>query len=165
MTMDELKGFICRFFNSMELGCSFVKGPTSKPATKGKYVSVGVSRVEQYGSRMVPTAGKEAPFVTQQVASVTFTEVEGDGDTLRAVRNALQGQNFREYASGKGFTVWTPGTIMAIDTFDGEFVVRQWRMECGMNFEDVERIDVEKIESVEPLDIREFNETEEAMNG
>ena len=48
MTVDELKGAICKYFNdSAEFSAPFVKSPTNSPAPVGKYVSVGIDGVRQ----------------------------------------------------------------------------------------------------------------------
>jgi len=93
-------------------------------------------------------------FAFQQVATVSFTEVEGDGEALRIVRNLVQRKHFRDSAGVEaGFSVWDFGSIIPVDTFDGEFIVRQWRFTMRVNFADEITEDVPKIESVEPLTI------------
>jgi hypothetical protein len=101
---------------------------------------------------MKPPPGNGAKFVFQQVATVSFTEVEGDGEALRTVRNLIQRKDFRDKAGAEaGFSVWDFGSIIPVDTFDGEFIVRQWRFTMRVNFADEITEDVPKIESVEPL--------------
>ena len=53
-----------------------------------------------------------------------------------------------------GFTVWDFTDIISVDTFDGEFFVRQWRFTLRANFEDLKNENVPKIESVEPLELK-----------
>lgn len=150
---EDIKGAICRYFNEHPLmDCPFIQSPTNAPAPVGKYVAVRVEQVEQHGSEMQPPPGDSRTFAFQQVATVAFTEVEGDGEALRMVRNLVQRKDFRDNAGTEGgFTVWDFTGIMPVDTFDGEFVVRQWRFTMRVNFADEIIEDVPRIESVGPL--------------
>ena len=152
-TVENIKGEICKYFNEHALlGCPFVKSPSNYPAPVGTYVAVRVEDVEQHGSEMQPPPGSNVKFAFQQVATVSFTEVEGDGEALRVVRNLVQRKDFRDSAGASaGFAVWDFGSIIPVDTFDGEFIVRQWRFTMRVNFADEITEDVPKIESVEPL--------------
>lgn len=151
--MEEIKGAICHYFNGHPLmDCLFIKAPTNAPAPVGKYVAVRVEQVEQHGSEMQPPPGENAISAFQQVATVAFIEVEGDGETLRMVRNLVQRKDFRDTAGAEaGFSVWDVTGILPVDTFDGEFYVRQWRFTMRVNFADEFIEDVPRIESVEPL--------------
>lgn len=150
---EDIRGEICKYFNEHALlDCPFIQAPSNDPAPVGKYVAVRVEDVEQHGSEMQPPPGDNATFAFQQVATVSFTEVEGDGEALRMVRNLVQSKAFRDSAGASaGFAVWDFGNIISVDTFDGEFVVRQWRFTMRVNFADEIIEDVPKIESVEPL--------------
>lgn len=150
---ETIKAEICRYFNEHQLlDCPFIQSPTSAPAPVGKYVAVRVEDVEQHGSEMQPPPGEGTTFAFQQVATVSFTEVEGDGEALRMVRNLVQRKEFRDTAGKEGeFTVWDFTGIIPVDTFDGEFHVRQWRFTMQVNFADEFVQDVPKIESVEPI--------------
>lgn len=150
---ELIKGSIVEYFNEHPLlDCPFIKVPSSRPAPQETYVGVRVEQVEQYGSEMQPPPGSNAKFAFQQVATVSFTEVEGDGEALRMVRNLVQRKDFRDKAGAEaGFSVWDFSSIMPIDTFDGEFVVRQWRFTMRVNFADEITEDVPKIETVEPI--------------
>ena len=115
-------------------------------------MDVRIEQVEQHGSEMQPPPGNNAVFAFQQVATVAFTEVEGDGEALRMVRNLIQRKDFRDTAGFEaGFSVWDFTSIIPVDTFDGEFYVRQWRFTMRVNFADEITEDVPNIESVEPL--------------
>ncbi|SHL04930.1 hypothetical protein [Fibrobacter sp. UWH4] len=151
--VEDIKGAICHYFNEHQLmDCPFVKAPSNIPAPVGKYIAVRVEQVEQHGSEMQPPPGDNARFAFEQVATVAFIEVEGDGETLRMVRNLVQRKDFRDSAVAEGgFAVWDFTSILPIDTFDGEFVVRQWRFTMRVNFADEILQDVPRIESVEPL--------------
>lgn len=150
--IDDIKGAICTYFNNHRLmDCPFIKSPTNAPAPVGKYVAVRMEDVEQHGSEMQPPPGENAVFAFQQVGTVSFTEVEGDGETLRMVRNLVQRKDFVSDAAANGFTVWNFSSIMPVDTFDGEFYVRQWRFTMQVNFADEIVEDVPRIESVGPL--------------
>ena len=152
---ETIKAEICRYFNEHELlDCQFIQSPTNDPAPVGKYVSVRVEDVEQHGSEMQPPPGENAKFAFQQVATVAFTEVEGDGEALRMVRNLVQRKDFRDKAGKEAeFTVWDFTSIIPVDTFDGEFVVRQWRFTMRVNFADEIIEDVPRIETVDPVEL------------
>lgn len=147
MKIDDIKGAICTYFNGMELfcDCPFVKSPSNKPAPVGNYIAVSISDVQQVGGEMKPGGPGEGKSRFSQHATVVLTEVEGDGDNLRQVRNLVQRKEFREHARAAEFTVWEQGSIMAIDTFDGEFLVRQWRFTMGVNFVDEYELNVPRI--------------------
>ena len=148
MTVDELKGAICKYFNdSAEFSAPLVKSPTNSPA------SVGIDGVRQYGEKFTPPPGNHH-YRFSQVATVHFVEVEGDGDTLRAIRNELQLPAFIEYARNNGFTVWDFTNIEKIDTYDGDFYVRQWRFTATLNFIDKTPSGIERIETVHPLELQ-----------
>lgn len=152
---ETIKAEICRYFNEHELlDCQFIQSPTNDPAPVGKYVAVRVEDVEQHGSEMQPPPGENAKFAFQQVATVAFTEVEGDGDALRMVRNLVQRKDFRDKAGKEAeFNVWDFTSIIPVDTFDGEFVVRQWRFTMRVNFADEIIEDVPRIETVDPVEL------------
>lgn len=152
---EDIRGEICKYFNENELlDCPFIQSPSNDPAPVGKYVAVKIEDVGQHGSEMQPPPGTGEKFVFQQVATVSFTEVEGDGETLRMVRNLIQRNGFRDSAGAEaGFAVWDFTSILPVDTFDGEFIVRQWRFTMRVNFADEITEDVQKIESVEPITI------------
>lgn len=150
---EEIRAEICRYFNEHPLlECPFIQAPSNDPAPVGTYVAVRVEDVEQHGSEMQPPPGDNATFAFQQVATVAFTEVEGNGEALRMVRNLVQRKDFRDSAGASaGFAVWDFGSIIPVDTFDGEFIVRQWRFTMRVNFADEFTEDVPKIETVEPV--------------
>lgn len=153
--VEKIKSEIVHYFNEHQLmDCPFFKAPSNLPAPVGKYVAVRVEQVEQHGSEMQPPPGDNAKFAFQQVATVAFIEVEGDGETLRMVRNLVQRKDFRDKAGNEGgFTVWDFTSILPIDTFDGEFVVRQWRFTMRVNFADEIIEDVPRIETVDPVEL------------
>lgn len=156
MRTDGIKGAVCSFFNGLEKfsGCPFVKSPANSAAPAGTYIAVRVEGVEQSGSMTGPPPGEGATFAFQQVATVSLVEVEGDGDFLRMARDAIQTRAFRDAAAKAGFTVWDWTSIVPVDTFDGEFVVRQWRFTFTANFADTFTADVPKIASVEPITLK-----------
>lgn len=151
--LELIKGSIVEYFNTHALlDCPFIKAPSNLPAPVGKYVAVRVEQVEQHGSEMQPSPGTNKTFAFQQVATIAFTEVEGDGEALRMVRNLIQRKDFRDTAGTEAnFSVWDFTSILPVDTFDGEFIVRQWRFTMRVNFADEIIESVPKIESVEPL--------------
>lgn len=151
--VERIKGSIVEYFNRSELvQCPFFKSPSNVPAPVGKYIAVRVEKVDQHGSEMKPAPGEGATFAFQQVATVAFIEVEGDGEALRMVRNLVQRKDFRDTAGAEaGFSVWDITGIIPVDTFDGKFYVRQWRFTMTVNFADEFTEDVPKIETVEPV--------------
>lgn len=155
MRTDTLLSAVCSFFNGLDAfaGCPFVKSPANAAAPVGTYVAVRVEGVEQSGSMMEPPPGEGATFAFQQVATVAMTEVEGDGENLRNARNIMQTREFRD-AMAENFAVWELSQIIAVDTFDGEFVVRQWRFSFTANFADTFTADVPNIGSVEPITLK-----------
>lgn len=151
MSIDEIKGALCKYFNDCErFSVQFIKSPTNSPAPVGCYVAVGIDSVEQYGHKLSPPPGK-GKFLFSQVAMVHFVEVEGDGDILRKTRNELELPQFTEFARERGFTIWQPTAINAIDTYDGKFFIRQWRFSFQVNFTDEIAVERPRIETVKPL--------------
>lgn len=125
MTVDGLLSAVCSYFNGIDefAACPFVKAPANSAAPVGTYIAVRLEGVEQSGSMMEPPPGDGATFAFQQVATVAMTEVEGDGENLRKVRNLMQTREFRD-ATAETLAVWELAQIVAVDTFDGEFCVR-----------------------------------------
>lgn len=155
MTVDGLLSAVCEYFNGLDCfaSCPFVKSPVNAAAPVGNYVAVRAESVEQDGSMMEPVPGDGAVFAFQQVATVAMTEVEGDGENLRKVRNLVQTREFRD-AMAENFAVWELSRIIAVDTFDGEMYVRQWRFTFTANFADEIATDVPAIGSVEPINLQ-----------
>jgi len=155
MTVDGLLSAVCSYFNGIDefAACPFVKAPANSAAPVGTYIAVRLEGVEQSGSMMEPPPGDGATFAFQQVATVAMTEVEGDGENLRKVRNLMQTREFRD-ATAETLAVWELAQIVAVDTFDGEFCVRQWRFTFTANFADEISTDVPAIGSVEPINLK-----------
>lgn len=127
MTIDDIKMAVCTWLNTNSLGPAMVT-PTSNPAPEGKYIAVRDLGVDQFGRPIKANPGNVADANDtsfMQVADIIVTEVEGEGDTLREIRNRMQLPAFRTFAEGQGFTVWDIGSIMNNDTADGEFWIRQ----------------------------------------
>ena len=138
MTITDIKKAVCTWLNTNTLGPAIVT-PTSNPAPNGKYIAVRDLGVEQFGSPIKAKPGNvadtnDASFM--QVAGLVITEVEGDGDTLREIRNRMQLTAFRNWAETQGFTLWEIGSIMKNDTADGEFWIRQKSFTVEVNFVD-----------------------------
>lgn len=155
MTVDGLLSAVCEYFNGREAfaSCPFIKAPVNAAAPVGNYVAVRAESVEQDGSMMEPAPGDGAAFAFQQVATVAMTEVEGDGENLRKARNLIQTREFRD-AMAENFAVWELSQIIAVDTFDGELYVRQWRFTFTANFADEISTDVPAIGNVEPINLQ-----------
>lgn len=138
MTITDIKSNICTWLNSNSLGPAIVT-PTSNPAPQGKYIAVRDLGVDQHGEPLRAKPGatanaNDAKFL--MVAELVMTEVEGDGDTLREIRNRMQLPDFRSWAESQGFTIWEIGSIMNNDTVDGEFWIKQKSFTFGVNFVD-----------------------------
>lgn len=138
MTIDSIKSLLCTWLNTNNLGPAIVT-PTSNPAPQGKYIAVRDLGVEQFGAPIKAKPGNvddanDTSFM--QVADIVMTEVEGEGDTLREIRNRMQLPAFRSWAETQGFTIWDIGSIMNNDAADGEFWIRQKSFTFGVNFVD-----------------------------
>lgn len=148
MTIDGIKAAICTWLNTNNLGPA-IATPTSNPAPEGKYIAVRDLGVDQFGEPLRAKPGNvananDAKFL--MVVDIVMTEVEGDGDTLRKIRNKMQLKEFRTWAESQGFTIWDIGSIMNNDTADGEFWIKQKSFTFGVNF-----VDDEKSSSVRAL--------------
>lgn len=138
MTIDSIKSLLCTWLNTNNLGPAIVT-PTSKPAPSGKYIAVRDLGVDQFGAPIKSKPGivadtDDTSFM--QVADIVMTEVEGEGDTLREIRNRMQLPAFRSWAETQGFTIWDIGSIMNNDAADGKFWIRQKSFTFGVNFVD-----------------------------
>lgn len=138
MTITQIKSLVCTWLNTNNLGPAIVS-PTSTPAPSGKYIAVRDLGVDQFGAPIKAKPGSVADTNNtsfMQVADIVMTEVEGEGDTLREIRNRMQLPAFRTWAESHGFTIWDIGSIMNNDTADGEFWIRQKSFTFGVNFVD-----------------------------
>lgn len=151
MKLDEIKTALCKYLNGIYPDLPFIKAPTNTPAPVGNYIAIRALSVEQYGSMIHPLAGENVERRWAQVATIQFTEIEGDGDNLRIVRNSLETAEFISAMRKAGFTFWDYSEISQNDTWDGEFIVRQQVFTVRVNFVDVETINQPKIETVEPI--------------
>jgi hypothetical protein len=140
MKVNDILSAICSYFNGKNLlgDAKLLKAMQNAPSDVRNYIAVKVESVEQDGDNplQTPTKQEERDLNFLQVASISFIEIEGDGDALRSLRNHLQTKEFREYADGKGFSVWDWESIISVETFDGEFIVKQWRFTARFNFVD-----------------------------
>lgn len=138
MTITQIKSLVCTWLNTNNLGPAIVT-PTSNPAPSGKYIAVRDLGVDQFGAPIKAKPGSVAntnDTSFMQVADIVMTEVDGEGDTLREIRNRMQLPAFRTWAESQGFTIWDIGSIMNNDTADGEFWIRQKSFTFGVNFVD-----------------------------
>ncbi len=151
MTLQGIRDAICEYFNGREefAGCPFIQVPTNLPAPVGNYMAVGVDGVEQQGYRLTPPPGEGGEYGFFEVATLYFTEVEGDGDRLRHALQHLQTPEFIRAAKDAGFTVWEPSSIIRLDSFDGDFYIRQWRATFRVNFGEMREAALPKIENVD----------------
>ncbi len=149
MRAKDIRSAVCGFFNGLPefSGCPFVQAPQASSAPVGTYVAVRVEAVEQDGSMLSPNGGGDYGFLS--VATVSLTEVEGDGDHLRHALQRLQSPEFVRAARDAGFAVWDFSGMTAIDTLDGEFVVRQWRATFRTHFNEATASGIETMASAE----------------
>lgn len=160
MKVNDILSAICSYFNGENLlgSVKLLKAMQNAPSYVRNYIAVKVESVEQDGDNplQTPTNQEERDLNFLQVASISFIEVEGDGDALRTLRNLLQTKEFREYADGKGFSVWDWESIISVETFDGEFIVKQWRFTARFNFVDENiKTTTAKILSVSEIELNE----------
>lgn len=160
MTAAELKACVCEWVNS--LGVTAVQEPSNHPAPDGLHVAVSLQSVEQYGRDMVqPEPDEDAgAYVTiQYVATLRLYEVDGDGETLRSVRNSFGTPSFAEHVADTfpdsedgrdlGFSVWELGSLQAADSQDGDGNwVRQWTFTATCQFNDFVSADAPRLLSV-----------------
>lgn len=139
MTISEIKRNICTWINTLNLGATAIITPTSHEAPAGTYIAVRDLGVDHYGEPLKPKpSSSQIPNDTAFIytADIIVTEVEGEGDILRNIRNLMQLPAFRNYAESKGFTLWDIGDIMNNDVADGEFWIRQKYFQFTVNFTD-----------------------------
>lgn len=155
MTIQQLKSLICTFLNQKGLGVPFIVAPFTSAAPVGTYIAVNCLSVKQDGSimQMSPNISNGNALV-QNVANLALYEVEGDGDILRRVRNLLQLPEFIDFLAKNDVTIWGVGEIIPLDTYDGDFHIRQWVFDFYTNFEDKEILNKETILSVDDVDLK-----------
>lgn len=162
MNRNELLTILCDFVTD-ELKIACIKGPSNNPAPAERpYVTVYLQNVRQVGDRMIPgpvhgQQRKSKAFM--QVANVQFYGVEDDGEALRAIRNALQSDEFDAFVSSKvtaradgndpGFSVWEIGDIVDNGFQDGTFYIQQKTMVADFQFYDFIEHTTPRIESVD----------------
>lgn len=139
MTISEIKRNICIWINTLNLGATAIITPTSHEAPAGTYIAVRDLGVEHYGEPLKPkptntSTMNDTAFI--YTADIVVTEVEGEGDILRNIRNLMQLPAFRSYASSNGFTIWGIGDIMNNDVKDGDFWIKQKSFTFTVNFTD-----------------------------
>ena len=161
MTRDELLTILCKYINE-ELHITANKGPSNNPApVLTPYVTVYLQNVRQVGDRMIPgpaSAGNAKVKAFMKVALVQFYEVEGDGEAMRAIQNALQSDGFDNFVASNvtaradghdaGFSVWEIGDVVDNGFQDGTFYIQQKTMTAEFQFFDYEEHTTQRIESV-----------------
>lgn len=164
MTRNDLLTILCRFIEN-ELHITAIKGPSNNPAPAlTPYVTVYLQNVRQVGDRMIPGpvhGGRRKSKAYMKVATVQFYEVEGDGEAMRAIQNALQSDEFdafveanvepREDGLDAGFSVWEIGDVVDNGFQDGTFFIQQKTMTADFQFFDFEEHTTPRIESVDGL--------------
>lgn len=134
-SVPEIKEFFCRFIDHLNLGVTPMVTPTNDPAPHGTYIAVRSGLVQQHGRglEMAPTQGTKKILY---VVTLHITEVEGDGEALRKVRNAIQGEEFKEWSIREGLALWDVTDITEAPFQDGDFWINQKYFECRVNFQD-----------------------------
>ena len=147
MTVPLILSILCQYINGM--GYKAIQGPSNNPAPKGMYIAVVPGNVRQVGdvNRPGPAEASDHKYKEfMKVLSVQFYEVEGDGEAMRAVQNALQSDEFdafveshkptNQYGLDTGFSVWEIGDIVDTSMQDGTFFIRQKTMSADFQFYD-----------------------------
>jgi len=168
MTIDELKGSLCGWVNSLG-SLKAIKSPSSDPAPDGNYIAIGTGTVEQHGRIMSPGANDEENTkrkIAQHIAEVIFYEVEGEGDYLRNLKNLIQEDEFQDFINNyfyteeddfyHGFTVQDIGSISDISVQEKDFWINQRSLRFNVMFNDIMAPPVERMISVSG----ELNENE-----
>lgn len=139
MTISEIKRNICIWINSLDLGATAIITPTSHEAPAGTYIAVRDLGVSHYGEPLKPkptNTGTPNDTAFIYTADIIVTEVEGEGDILRNIRNLMQLPTFRNQMEAVGFTLWEVGDIMNNDVQDVDFWVKQKSFTFTVNFTD-----------------------------
>ena len=161
MTRNDLLTILCRFVEN-ELHFKAFKGPSNNPAPAERpYITVYLQNVRQVGDRMIPGpvhGGQRKSKAYMKVATVQFYEVEGDGEAMREIQNALQSDEFDAFVEANveprddgldaGFSVWEIGDVVDNGFQDGTFFIQQKTMTADFQFFDYEEHTTQRIESV-----------------
>lgn len=147
MTVPLILSILCQYINGM--GYKAVQGPSNNPAPEGLYISVVPGNVRQVGDRIIPGPAVAADHKYKEimkVLTVQFYEVEGDGEAIRAVQNALQSEEFDAFVAANkpatqhsidtGFSVWEIGDIIDNSMQDGTYFIQQKTMTADFQFYD-----------------------------
>lgn len=147
MTVPLILSLLCQYINAM--GYRAIQGPSNNPAPEGMYISVVAGNVRQIGDRMIPGPAEKADHRYKEimkVLSVQFYEVEGNGEAIRNIQNALQSDDFDSFVESNkpatqheidtGFSVWEIGDIIDNSTQDGTFFIAQKTMTADFQFYD-----------------------------
>jgi len=149
MSETNLERFLCTTINA--LGYKAIRSKGNSPAPVGTHISVGVVRVDQLAThRELPSRDPESMKKRQHIygAQVGIWEVEGDGEQIRAIARHLETDAFRAAAKVAGFPLLSMTSIMDMSHTDGDFWVRQRRMETTHSFMDEVTGEVVPMESV-----------------
>lgn len=136
MNTTAILASICTYMNARFNGVKFIQAPTNAAAPKGTYVAVKLEGVTQQGQELVHTLPGAGYGRFVNAATISLTEVEGNGDIARMALQIMQSREFQLHAKNTGYTIWNVGSVFPLDTFDGKFFVRQWRGTIEANFVD-----------------------------
>ena len=147
MTVPLILSLLCQYING--LGYKAIQGPSNNPAPEGLYISVVAGNVRQVGDRMIPGPAEAADHKYKEimkVLTVQFYEVEGNGEAIRSIQNALQSDEFdafvaankpaTQHAIDTGFSVWEIGDIIDNSMQDGTYFIQQKTMTADFQFYD-----------------------------
>lgn len=156
MTSEMIRSVICEWINSM--GIVAIQSPTNTPAPSGLHIAVSTQGVRPHGSFMKRgVKGEGRANAMQYVATIQLYEVEGDGDTLRMVRNSLETHDFDAFIAIKfpdtidgesKFSVWEIGEIQDNSSQDGQYFIKQNTMTFDVQFNDFIENNTERMNSV-----------------
>lgn len=143
-----------------EIGCKAVISPTNNPAPKGEHIAIAMTNIRQEGDPFIPPPKRSAEdkhyIAYMYVAQVQFYEVEGNGNSIRKLRNSFHSDRFDDFVAEQtkddsldfGFSIWNIGDIVDNGTQDGTYYIPQKTLTIDFQFYDYEESSVENMQSV-----------------
>ena len=131
MSVDEILEKICIYMDGLFPTVPFIISPFSGAAPDGKYVAVRMDDVEPLSmyamksgaSKQIGDKNLSFPYK----GLIYFTEVEGDGETIRNIANKVRTKEFLDYCKENNFSFsYMNGNIIDNTVNDGnKFFVSQ----------------------------------------
>ena len=143
-----------------EIGLEAVIGPTNNPAPKGEHIAIAMTNIRQEGDPFIPPPKRSAEdkhyIAYMYVAQVQFYEVEGNGSSIRKLRNSFHSDRFDDFVAKQtkddsldfGFSIWSIGDIVDNGTQDGTYYISQKTLVVDFQFYDYEESTAENMQSV-----------------